>query len=134
HHQQPRASWADRPQTHQMNDPALGFGSRAAQPLATCGLKRPDLALGERKALRLALKLRLQFHGQRMAIPEREAAKPQPKRALDGEPYALRHQQGLYTKPMREPLALQALELPVKVPGVLFLGAWHAYHAPAAAL
>jgi hypothetical protein len=35
---------------------------------------------------------------------------------------------------MREPLALQALELPVKVPGVLFLGAWHAYHAPAAAL
>ena len=96
--------------------------------------ERPDLALDERKALRRALELRLQFQGQRMAIPEREAAKPQPNRSPDGEPDALRHQQGLYAKPMRKPLALQTAQLPVKVPGVLFLGAWHAHHAPAAAL
>jgi hypothetical protein len=67
-----------------------------------------------------------------LAIPEREAAKPQPKRALDGEPHALRDQQGLNSDPVRKPFALQALKLPVQVPGVFLFDARYAHHAPAA--
>jgi hypothetical protein len=91
-----------------MNDSALGFGSRVLQPFAARGLQLLDLALDKDKALALALKLGLQFHGQVAAIPKRKVAKPQPKRALDREPHALRDEQGLHSDPMRKPLALQA--------------------------
>src|SRR5712691_12608363 len=134
HHQEPGARRADRPQAHQMNDPALGFGSRVLQPLATFGLKRPDLALDERKALSLALKLGLQFQGQGPTIPQSKRLEPQPSAALDRHSHALGDEQRLHAHPMREPLALQALQLPVKAPGIFLFDAWYANHAPAAAL
>jgi hypothetical protein len=47
---------------------------------------------------------------------------------------ALGEQQRLRARPMRKPLALQALQLPVQVPGILLLGAVHPDHVPAAGL
>jgi len=115
-----------------MNDPALGFGSRTLQPLAPRAVQLLDLALNQHKTLSLALELRLQLHGQGASVPKREPIEPQ--RALDAEAYALRHQQGLYPKPMRKALALQPFQLPMQVPSVFFFDAGNAHHAPAAAL
>ena len=52
---------------------------------------------------------------------------------LAHHPDTLHHQQRLNAHPMRKPLALQALEFTVQAPGVLFLQARRAHHAPAPA-
>jgi glutathione reductase (NADPH) len=69
-----------------------GGGLRFAQPRAALAFKRCDLALNQRKALHLALKLRLQLHGQGASVPQGEDLEPQARGALDPHPDALHHQ------------------------------------------
>ena len=128
HHQEPGARRADRAQAHQANDAMLGLGARSAQALAARGLQVLDMALNERQTLPLAFELGLQLLRQRTTVAKRETVKAQPERALDLELNALGSQQRLHPHPVRKPLALQALELPMQVPRVLYLHAGYPYH------
>src|SRR3972149_1348248 len=111
--QEPATGRPDLPQAHQLHDAALGIGLRFVQPLAALGLKRGDLALDQRKALYLAVKLAAHLPGQRTPVPQGERLQSQLRGVLAHHPSALHHQQRLHTHPMRKPLTLQALQFTV---------------------